>query len=185
VNYIERTLGPVVSEVPANRTQAEPIWLSPKPQPLDGAPPLRLLEQSAGTEVHSSDEIREERLLALLSVLIAACGIGAGWLIFQKRPLLQMPRILENKYYIDEIYDAAIINPIRVGSREGLWKLFDIGVIDGFLHALGEVVTETGALVRYVQAGFVRGYAAIILVGALAVICFFTYVGVHVLRLVP
>lgn len=185
VNYIERALGPVVNEVPANRTQAEPIWLSPRPQPLDGAPPLRLLEQSAGTVVHSSDEIREERLLALLSVLIAAFGIGAGWLIFQKRPLLQMPRILENKYYIDEIYDAAIINPISVGSREGLWKLFDIGVIDGFLHALGEVVTETGALVRYVQAGFVRGYAAIILVGALAVIGFFAYVGVHALRLVP
>ena len=185
VNYIERTLGPAVSEVPANREQPEPIWLSPKPQPLDSAPPLRLLERSAGTEVHSTDEIREERLLALLSVLIAACGIGAGWLIFQKRPLLQMPRILENKYYVDELYDAAIINPIRVGSREGLWKLFDIGVIDGFLHALGEVVTETGALIRYLQAGFVRGYAAIILVGALAVIGFFAYVGVHFLRLVP
>jgi len=96
-----------------------------------------------------------------------------------------MPRILENKYYVDELYDAAIINPIRVGSREGLWKLFDIGVIDGFLHALGEVVTETGALIRYLQAGFVRGYAAIILVGALAVIGFFAYVGVHFLRLAP
>jgi NADH-quinone oxidoreductase subunit L len=187
VNYIERTLEPVVSEVPANRAQAggngEPLWLSPKPQPLDGAPPLQVLEQSAGTEVHSSDELREERLLALLSVLIAAFGIGTGWLIFQKRPLLQLPQILENKYYVDEIYNATIIDPLKVGSREGLWKLFDIGVIDGFLHALGEVVIETGALLRYLQAGFVRGYAAVILVGALAVIGFF--VVVHVLRLVP
>jgi NADH-quinone oxidoreductase subunit L len=141
-----------------------------------------VLEQSAGTEVYSSDELRQERLLALLSVLLAAFGIGTGWLIFQKRPLLQMPQILEKKYYVDEIYNATIIDPIKVGSREGLWKLFDIGVIDGFLHALGEVVIETGALLRYVQAGFVRGYAAVILVGALAVIGFF--VAVHVLRLV-
>jgi NADH-quinone oxidoreductase subunit L len=96
-----------------------------------------------------------------------------------------MPRILENKYYVDEIYDATIINPIKVGSREGLWKLFDVGVIDGFLHALGEVVTDSGALVRHLQAGFVRGYAAIILLGALAVIGFFAYYGIHALRLVP
>jgi hypothetical protein len=34
--------------------------------------------------------------------------------------------------------------PDRVGSREGLWKIFDIGVIDGFLHSIGEAVTETG-----------------------------------------
>jgi len=56
-----------------------------------------------------------------------------------------------------------------------LWKLFDIGVIDGFLHAVGDVVTETGGVLRRVQAGFVRGYAAIILVGALALIGFFAY----------
>ena len=54
-----------------------------------------------------------------------------------------MPRILENKYYVDEIYDVAIINPTLMVSREGLWKLFDVGVIDGLLHAIAEVVIET------------------------------------------
>ncbi len=34
-----------------------------------------------------------------------------------------MPRLLENKYYVDEVYDAAVINPIHVVSREGLWKI--------------------------------------------------------------
>jgi NADH-quinone oxidoreductase subunit L len=96
-----------------------------------------------------------------------------------------MPRILENKYYVDEIYDKAIINPIKVGSREGLWKLFDVGVIDGFLHAIGEVVIETGRFARHLQAGFVRGYAAIILLGALAIIGFFTYSALTHLGLVP
>jgi NADH-quinone oxidoreductase subunit L len=190
-NYIERTLEPVVAEVPAEvheRTaEAEPIWLSPPPQPVDGPPAFAPLDEFSGTieVLPSPEEIREERLLALVSVLIAVLGIVSGWVIFQKRPLLQMPRILENKYYVDEIYDAAIINPIKVGSREGLWKLFDVGVIDGFLHALGEVVTETGLMVRHLQAGFVRGYAAIILLGALAVIGFFAYYGIHVLRLLP
>jgi hypothetical protein len=65
-----------------------------------------------------------------------------------------------------------------------MWKLFDQGVIDGLLHSVGEAVTEMGRLVRHMQAGFVRGYAAIILVGALVVIGFFAYFAVGLLGLV-
>ncbi len=139
---------------------------------------------STTPHAHSPEEISQERLLALVSVLIAATGIAAGWLLFKKRPLLQMPGVLENKYYVDEIYDAAIINPIHVVSREGLWKVFDRGVIDGFLHSVGEAVTEMGRLFRHMQAGFVRGYAAIILFGALAIIGFFAYFAVGLFGLV-
>ncbi len=190
-NYIEHTLEPVIARVPATAGTgehgAEPVWLSPPPQPHDGAPAFAPLEGHGPGEAshHSPEEIREERLLATMSVVIALVGIAAGWLIFKKRPLLQLPRLLENKYYVDEVYNAAIINPITVASREGLWKLFDVGVIDGFLHSLGDAVTETGKLVRHLQAGFVRGYAAIILLGALAVIAFFAYYGVNALPLVP
>jgi NADH-quinone oxidoreductase subunit L len=185
-NYIESTLEPVIGRVPADHETSgsfadEIEWLSLKPQPIDGAPPIHELAEPSGSgagHAHSPEEIRAERLLTAVSVAIALLGITIGWLVFKKRPLLQMPRILENKYYIDEIYDAAIINPIKVGSREGLWKLFDVGVIDGFLHAIGDSVTETGRIVRHLQAGFVRGYAAIILLGALAVIGVFVYYGV-------
>ena len=192
VNYIEQTLDPVIAKVPSGDHHAGeiggsdthgPILLSPPPQPHDGAPAIRLLgEDDVTVPHHSPEEVRMERILTLVSVLIAAIGIAIGWVVFKKRPLMQLPRILENKYYVDEIYDASIINPIKVGSREGLWKIFDIGVIDGFLHSVGQVVTETGGLVRHLQAGFVRGYAAIILLGALAVIAFFAYFAVTALR---
>ena len=188
-NYIEHTLEPVIAKAPGGHAEelAEhetgPQWLTPKPQAVDGPPAFTSLdEHSAGEASYSPEEISEERLLALLSFLIASVGIGSGWVIFRKRPLLELPRILEKKYYVDEIYDAAIINPIKVGSREGLWKLFDVGVIDGFLHSLGDAVKETGKVVRHMQAGFVRGYAAIILLGALAVVAFFAYYGVYALR---
>jgi NADH-quinone oxidoreductase subunit L len=128
-------------------------------------------------EVHSHDELVAERALAGVSIGIAVLGIGIGWTIFKQRPTLAMPRILENKYYVDEIYDAALIKPIVVGSREGLWKLFDIGVIDGLLHGIGQSVTELGRLARYLQAGFVRAYAAIILIGALILIGLFAFLG--------
>ncbi len=190
VNYIEETLEPVVSHVPSDASHTsdgnptdEIVWLSPKPQQIDGPSPVRVLEGSApavagGAHAHSPEEIRAERLLALFSVLIAALGIGIGWWIFRKRPLLQMPRVLENKYYVDEIYGTTIIKPIEATSREGFWKLFDIGVIDGFLHGLGDAVTETGRIIRHLQGGFVRSYAAIILAGALVLIGVFAFLSI-------
>lgn len=150
INVIEHTLEPVVAKTPGS-------------------------VNTDTTDEHS--EISAERALTAASVVIALLGIGLGWVLFRRRPLLEMPRILENKYYVDEIYDAALIRPIEVGSREGLWKIVDIGVIDGLLHSIGEAVTELGRLGRWLQAGFVRGYAAIILTGALILIGLFAYFG--------
>lgn len=150
INVIEHTLEPVVAHMPS-------------------------LGATDQTDEHS--EVAEERLLALVSIGIAALGLGIGWVVFQRRPLLEMPRILENKYYVDEIYDATLIHPIENVSRQGLWKIIDIGVIDGTLHAIGDAVKELGRLGRYLQAGFVRGYAAIILAGALILIGLFAWFG--------
>src|SRR6185437_11750817 len=172
VNVLEHTLEPAVATVPPglhSEVGAVPVGEAhapaPEPAPAD--------TQTA----HSHEEVTAERMLAGLSVLIGLLGIGIGWYMFQRRPLLQMPRLLENKYYVDEIYDAALIRPIEVTSREGLWKIFDMGVIDGGLHTIGEVVTELGRLGRYLSAGFVRAYAAIILLGALILIGLFAALG--------
>jgi NADH-quinone oxidoreductase subunit L len=195
-NYFEHTLEPVIAHAPeqgegasgseatgheGNRADG-PRFLSPTPPPHDGASPLSVGEGSqnepAAAREPSAEEVRDERIFSGISVLIALAGIGLGWVLFQKRPLLRMPRLLENKYYVDEFYDAAIINPIKVGSREGLWKLFDVAVIDGIVNGLGRSVAQIGAVVRYVQVGFVRSYAAIILLGALAAIGYFAYFGI-------
>jgi NADH:ubiquinone oxidoreductase subunit 5 (subunit L)/multisubunit Na+/H+ antiporter MnhA subunit len=183
VNVLEHTLHPAIASIPAvgghaaTESHAEPVTTAP--EDTHGPPPATETEAAATTShaTHSAEEISAERMLAGGSVLIALLGIGAGWFLFQKRPLLQMPRLLENKYYVDEIYDATLIRPIEVVSREGFWKIFDVGVIDGILHSIGEAVTEAGRLARYLQAGFVRGYAAIILAGALILIGLFAYLG--------
>ena len=173
INVIEHTLEPVVAKAGASAAPAEDSHGAPPAEGAHGA----VLATEAAHATHSSEEITAERALAGVSVLVGLLGIGAGWYMFQKRPLLEMPRLLENKYYVDEIYDAALIHPIETGSREGLWKIFDVGVIDGLLHAIGEAVTEMGRLARYLQAGFVRGYAAIILFGALILIGLFAAFG--------
>jgi NADH-quinone oxidoreductase subunit L len=189
VNVFEHTLEPIIAHAPEategatpahnEGTTENPRFVSPSPQPHDGASPLSVGEGSKneppGERLHTPEEVNAERLFSGISLLIALTGIGIGWFMFQKRPLQKMPSLLENKYYVDEAYNAAIINPIKAGSREGLWKLFDIGVIDGIVNGLGRSVTQIGGVIRYMQIGFVRSYAAIILFGALTVIGYFVY----------
>jgi NADH-quinone oxidoreductase subunit L len=187
-NYFERTLEPVVSEVAVHAAAdsegaTQLHWLSPAPQAVDGKPavePARTANHGEATP--SQEEITQERLFTLISVMIALTGISIGWFMFKNQPLRQMPRLLENKYYVDEIYDATIIQPILVISREGLWKIFDLGVIDGLIHGLGRTVVNFGKTVRYMQIGFVRVYAAIILAGAIIIVGYFAYNGAHVLQ---
>ena len=185
-NYFEKTLEPVISHAGENgesthgADDAQKLrMLSKEPQAHDGTPPVTLEDGAPHDTVreggHSPEEVGQERLFTGISVLIALAGIGVGWAMFRNRPLRQMPRLLENKYYVDEVYNAALINPIKVGSREGLWKMFDVGVIDGIVNGLGRGITEIGRVVRHLQVGFVRSYAAIILIGALAIIGYFAY----------
>src|SRR5262245_14525632 len=47
-------------------------------------------------------------------------------------------RVLLNKYYVDEIYDGVIVQPIRIVSENALWKVIDVRVIDGAVNGVGE-----------------------------------------------
>ena len=116
-------------------------------------------------------------MLAGLSVLLAVGGIAVGWLLFSPHPLRRMPRILVEKWRIDELYNGYIVDPITKLSREGLWKGFDLGFIDGIVNGAGYFVIELGSILRRMQVGFIRSYAAIMLAGAIIVIGYFIYYG--------
>ncbi len=195
-NYFEQALEPIVAHAPERPgaahdaagidhattnegPAAEPHLISPAPQPHDGAAPLSVGEGAAGEpaheRVHSAAEVNTERLFSGISLAIAILGIVLGFVLFGSRPLRVMPRLLEQKYKIDELYDWLIINPIKYVSREGLWKLFDVGVIDGLVNGIARATREVGDGARRSQFGFVRSYAAIILLGALAVIGYFVF----------
>jgi NADH-quinone oxidoreductase subunit L len=81
--------------------------------------------------------------------------------------------ILLRKYYVDELYDAAIVQPIRVTADRGLWRGIDIGIIDGALDGLGVYLVRLGEVVRRLQTGSVRAYAASLLVGVVLVLGYY------------
>jgi hypothetical protein len=57
-----------------------------------------------------------------------------------------------------------------------------VGVVDGIVNGLGRAMTGIGGVVRYLQPGFVRSYAAIILLGALVVVGYFAFSAYRLLR---
>ncbi len=78
-------------------------------------------------------------------------------------------RVLWNKYYVDELYEAVIIGPYVTLSRI-FWQVIDSQIIDGAVNGIGELVRWIGGRTRRLQTGNVQTYALAMLVGALCVI---------------
>jgi NADH-quinone oxidoreductase subunit L len=132
-------------------------------------------------KAHSPEAVSTERWLALLSTVFAVFGIAVGFLLFRNNPLRKMPKILEEKWRLDEFYNGYIVDPLTDLSRKRLWQGFDLGFIDGIVNGIGNFVMAFGNIVRGVQVGYVRTYAAFVLLGALAVIGYFIYFGFKLL----
>ena len=79
-------------------------------------------------------------------------------------------RLVYNKYLVDEMYDAAVVNPIAEGSRTVLWKGVDAGLIAGTVNGIGDRSRNVGSALRLLQAGNIRGYAAWVVLGSVLVI---------------
>jgi NADH-quinone oxidoreductase subunit L len=124
-------------------------------------------------------DTKTELSFTAISSLVAIIGLLLGWLIFTKNPLKPMPAILENKYKVDELYDATIVTPIEQTSRHFLWQVVDVKIIDGFVNSLARGFAGLANVLRYTQTGFARNYAAVILIGAIIVIGYFGYIALR------
>ncbi|MEP7270572.1 MAG: NADH-quinone oxidoreductase subunit L [Acidobacteriota bacterium] len=170
-NHFEHFLEPAIGKptvVAAHAGAAESVVRETAPAAEEAHP----VQGGGESETHDAGG---ERLFTGISTLIALLGIGLGWVLFTRNPLKQMPSILENKYYVDEIYDAALIRPIEDVSRGVLWKVVDIKLIDGTVNGVARVFGELAGILRLSQTGNARGYAAAILVGAIALLGFFAF----------
>jgi NADH-quinone oxidoreductase subunit L len=83
--------------------------------------------------------------------------------------------VLLNKYYVDEIYDAAIVQPIKRTSERALWRVFDAGVIDGAVNGAGSFVSGAGAILRRLQTGSMRTYALSVFVGVVVILGYYVW----------
>jgi len=119
----------------------------------------------------------QEHNAALVAISVAAgvAGIGIAYLFYVAKPelpdrlasFLSAPyKLLLNKYFVDELYFAVVVNPVVAGSRTLLWRGVDVGWIDGLVNGVGKAAAAVGGKLRRLQSGYIRSYAAWILAGA-------------------
>jgi NADH-quinone oxidoreductase subunit L len=165
-------------------------WL----EPVVGQSALRItggpIEATHGTEYAL---IGAAVVIALAGIALAFARLKPGALV----PAAQAPaehgfeRVLANKYYVDEAYDAAVVEPVVGVSRGLLWRGVDVGLIDRLTRLLvqskdddaavgsvpmgGWLTRAVGYLGSQFQSGRVGTYAWVLVVGVLFVLGAFSF----------
>jgi NADH-quinone oxidoreductase subunit L len=136
----------------------------------------------ASADAHANQAI-EVGLMAFATIL-ALLGIALAAYFYLRR--LDVPvqlaqrfpglyQFLLNKGYVDEIYDEALVQPIKSLSQDVLWKGVDATLIDGAVNGTATVVVESGAALRQIQTGSMRAYALSVLLGTVLLVGYYLW----------
>jgi NADH-quinone oxidoreductase subunit L len=139
-------------------------------------------EDAAVAEIEHGKEL----IFAGFSLAVAAFGCVLAWLLYYKRRDLPAKaaawlggvyEAVLHKYYVDELYGAAIVKPLLGGSARLLWRGIDVDTIDGAIHHTAHGAQQTSDALRHMQSGNIRSYAAWVAMGAACVIAYMLWMG--------
>jgi len=117
----------------------------------------------------------------VLSVGIGLLGILAAWRIYgrgfqYKENDNQLYQLVLHKYYVDEILDAVIVQPILWSGRTAT-RLLEGELLDAGGQAVAGGLRGISTGLRRLQTGYVRNYALAILIGVLLIILYYAVRG--------
>jgi NADH-quinone oxidoreductase subunit L len=121
----------------------------------------------------------QERILIALAVVFAFAGLAGAWFFFSgtaaraagvRASLTGVHRWLTNKYYVDELYEAALGRPLAWLSKRVFLQLGDRTMFDGTLHLLAATAQRGAAAFAALQTGSLHRYALYVVVGVLAAV---------------
>ncbi|HWO41408.1 MAG TPA: NADH-quinone oxidoreductase subunit L, partial [Candidatus Eisenbacteria bacterium] len=130
-------------------------------------------------EAGHAESLGAEIALTLATLAIVAAGFGLAYRYFLAAPAAQLPALggaveslLANTYYVDDIYERAIVRPYTLLSS-WLARVFDVAVIDGTVNGIAKGVRGLSLIWREAQSGNVQHYLAGFLAGALALLLYY------------
>lgn len=120
--------------------------------------------------------------ITLLSMILAGLGLGIAIYLYIVRPstlegltarpaLSSIYRLSYGKWFVDEIYDLAFLRPFNYLSDKA--SLFDLRIIDGAVNGISDILIRVAILLRSMQTGLLRFYAAIMAIGAALIVIYF------------
>ena len=128
----------------------------------------------------------ENQSLAWLSAGVGLLGIflaylfyvaKRGWADSFTKSIGGLYTLVYNKYFVDEAYDAAVVEPLIEGSRTVLWRGIDAGLIDGTVNGVGRRSRGIGSILRLIQSGNIRSYAAWVVLGSIVLLIAIGFAG--------
>ena len=123
--------------------------------------------------------------LLVSSAIIALTGLyiayaryitESRWTLALQRLLSPLQPVLEHKYWVDELYMAVIVKPLRAVAGF-FYRISDQVVIEGIVNGIGRVTAMAGAGAARLQTGLVGLYALSLFIGVVALISFFLLMG--------
>ncbi|MFL5328099.1 MAG: NADH-quinone oxidoreductase subunit L [Gemmataceae bacterium] len=126
--------------------------------------------QAFGEYLHHHEH-HPDRMLMVVSAILAIFGFAGAWWIYVRQPdvprrlAAAMPnlyRLSSNRFYWDEIYAALLVGPLRALAILG--KVFDL-IIDGMIDLAGQIPGMFGSVLRPIQNGLVQFYALAMILG--------------------
>jgi NADH-quinone oxidoreductase subunit L len=113
------------------------------------------------------------------SSILAMISFFAGIKLFKKHIFVQdiisgfkpFEKVLANKYYVDELYNVVVVNPIKIISNFCA-SIIDKNIIDGAVNGIGSQVKKIGSGLRVLQTGDIQSYAFMMIMGLLLAILF-------------
>ncbi len=124
----------------------------------------------------------EELLLMAITILLAGVGIFLAYHAYIRDPgfpgrmahrFAGLHRLLVGKFFVDELYEATLIKPVRQISKGLLWQAVDVGIVDGAVNGVAALARGCSQVLRRMQSGLARSYAGWILAGAVVVLFYF------------
>jgi len=127
-------------------------------------------------KISSTWAYENKYVLLGVAIVVALAGIALSLAVYAKRRLPAVePRVLEQAWFYDATVARVVAGPGRVAFD--FITRFDARFVDGAVNGAGAVARGLGAVVRRSQTGFVRAYAALIAVGAVALLAWFIWRG--------
>jgi NADH-quinone oxidoreductase subunit L len=121
----------------------------------------------------------EDFTLMAISVAAGFAGIGLAYFLYVLKPGAAdsvsaafggLYKLVYNKYFVDEVYDAAVVKPAVAGSRAVLWRGVDVAGIDGLVNGVASVARGLGDGFKLLQSGNIRSYATWVVCGSIILI---------------
>ena len=121
-------------------------------------------------------------LFMIISSVVGLAGIAFAWTRYRERvpsaePTNALQKLVANKYYVDEIYNALIVQPIKNASHYILWRIVDNGIIDGIVNGVALAIQIIGGTLRRLQSGLVQTYIVSMVVGIVLFLAYYLFFG--------